>query len=153
MNWAHVHLALNHFPVVGAIGIALLLGLSLLRKSPELTRVSLALFVLLGLVTVLVYLTGGEAEQLVEDLPGVSEARIETHEEISLIATAVVVLGALGALGAMLRWRGPRRLPTGVLAGLFGVSLLASGLMFWTANTGGQIRHSEILPGAAARPD
>lgn len=40
MNWAHVHLSLNHLPVVGTFFGVLLLLLALLRKSEELKRVS-----------------------------------------------------------------------------------------------------------------
>jgi len=46
MNWAHVHLLLNHLPVVGTFFGVLLLLLALLRKSEELKRVSLGVFVL-----------------------------------------------------------------------------------------------------------
>jgi hypothetical protein len=35
MNWAHVHLMINHFPVIGALGAILLLVYALVRKSEE----------------------------------------------------------------------------------------------------------------------
>lgn len=41
MNWVHLHLALNHVPVLGALFGALLLGVGLVRRSDELQRVSL----------------------------------------------------------------------------------------------------------------
>ena len=38
MNIAHLHLMLNHFPVVGSVIVALLLVLALYRRSDELGR-------------------------------------------------------------------------------------------------------------------
>ena len=44
MNLAHVHLLLNHFPVIGMIiGLGLFLG-SLIGKSEDLKRASLLIF-------------------------------------------------------------------------------------------------------------
>jgi asparagine N-glycosylation enzyme membrane subunit Stt3 len=58
MNWAHIHLSLNHLPVVGTFFGVLLLLLALLRKSEELKRVSLGVFVLTALLALPVYFTG-----------------------------------------------------------------------------------------------
>jgi len=63
MNWAHIHLSLNHLPVVGIIFGVLLLLLALLRKSEELKRVSLGVFVLTALIALPVYFTGEPAEK------------------------------------------------------------------------------------------
>ena len=64
MDAAHVHLALNHFPVIGAIIAILLLGYALLKRSDELTRAGLALLFLVGTVAIPVFITGEPAEQL-----------------------------------------------------------------------------------------
>jgi hypothetical protein len=56
MTWAHLHLALNHVPVVG-LPLLLLLAWGLARRSPEVTRASFALLVLLALITIVVQLT------------------------------------------------------------------------------------------------
>ena len=76
MNWAHVHLMLNHIPVVG-IGFAiLLLAVAVVRRSHELTNVALVFVILVSLWAIPAYLTGEPAEEVVEDLPGVSEELI-----------------------------------------------------------------------------
>jgi hypothetical protein len=84
MNWAHVHLMLSHLPVVGTIFGLLLLLLAQLRKSEELKRVSLGIFVLTALLALPVYFTGEPAEKVVEHLPGVTEPLIEEHENAAL---------------------------------------------------------------------
>ena len=143
MSMVHLHLLLNHVPVVGAVLILALLTLAMIRGSSEITKTSLGIAVAIGLVTLMVYFTGEPAEDKVENLAGVSEVMIERHEDAALLATAVAgTFGAL-ALGVLLLFRGRAvpRLATG--ATLVGAVALALS-MAWTANLGGQIRHSEI---------
>ena len=73
----HVHLMLNHIPVLGMVFTSLLLAYALIRDQAELRKAALALFILLALVTPAVYLSGEGAEEGVEHLAGVSEAAIE----------------------------------------------------------------------------
>ena len=153
MSWAHIHLALNHVPVIGLLIVLLLLAVATLRRSTELTRVSYGLLVLLAATAVVVYLTGEPAEELIENLPGFSEALVEEHEEVALIATIGMVVLGLVALVGLVRFRPPRIAPTWYGRGVLFLALLMGGVMMWTANLGGQVRHSEIRAGASATPD
>ena len=150
MPWAHIHLALNHVPVIGLPIVVLLLVWGLVRRNAELIRAAFGLLVLLALVTLVVQLTGEPAEELVEGLPGVLDSIVERHEEAALIGTIGMSGLALLALFGWWRSRGGRTLarwyPGVVLIG----GLLLSGYFGWVANLGGQIRHSEIRPGQAA---
>lgn len=74
MSWGHLHLLLNHVPVIGTLLGLLLLLVAFGRKSEELKKVTLGLFVLIALVTVPVYLTGEPAEEMIENIPGISKA-------------------------------------------------------------------------------
>ena len=150
MSWAHIHLALNHVPVIGLLIVLLLLAVATLRRSTELTRVSYGLLVLLAATAVVVYLTGEPAEELIEDLPGFSEALVEEHEEVALLATIGMVVLGLVALVGLIRFRPPRIAPAWYGRGVLFLALLMGGVMLWTANLGGQIRHSEIRSGSAA---
>jgi hypothetical protein len=86
-----------------------------------------------------VYFTGEPAEELIEHLAGFSEPLVERHEEAALIATiGISILGLSAVAGLTLRvgtWY-----PKAVLL----LTLVVAALMGWTANLGGQIRHSEI---------
>jgi hypothetical protein len=150
MSWAHVHLALNHVPVIGLPIVVLLLLWGLGRRNAEVIRAAFGLLVLLALVTLVVQLTGEPAEELVEGLPGVVDSIVERHEEAALVATVGMSGLGLLALFGWLRFRGgrmlPRWFPPVVLIG----GVLLSGYFGWVANLGGQIRHSEIRPGQAA---
>jgi len=149
MSITHLHLILNHVPVVGIFIGVLLLAYARLRRSDELQRVGLGFFVLLGLVTVAVFFTGEPAEEAVEHLPGFSKAITEQHEEAALAATvALSCIGAL-ALAALVRFR-RKALPAWLGSASLVIAVVASVPIANAANLGGQIRHTEIRGGAAA---
>ena len=149
MSTVQLHLLLNHIPVIGTVIGLCLLAYAALRKDEGLARASLGMFAVLALLAGAVFLTGEPAEEAVEGLAGVSEAMVERHEEAALLST--IALGVLGALslGVLLSFR-RRALPRIVPVILFAAGLLPAGAMAGTANLGGQIRHSEIRPGASA---
>jgi uncharacterized membrane protein len=150
MNWAHIHLLLNHLPLVGTIFGVLLLLLALLRKSEELKRVSLGIFVLTALLALPVYFTGEPAEKVVEYLPGVEEPLIERHENTALFALLMAGGAGVVALAGLILFRRAEKLPGWIVAATLVLSLATSGLMGWTANLGGQIRHTEVRDGFTA---
>jgi uncharacterized membrane protein len=148
MDATHIHLLLNHFPVVGTLigGVIFIAGL--LRREPLLQLTGLATLVVVSLVAVPVFLTGEGAEEAVEHLPGVSGQIIHQHEEWA--EGAIWAIGALGLLSAASFagiWRQLKfaRYSTPAVLLLVVVSFA---LVAKTANLGGQIRHTEIRPGA-----
>jgi uncharacterized membrane protein len=151
MSAVHLHLMLNHLPVVGSLIGILLLAVALLRRSSELAEVTLGLFGLLGAASLAVFLTGEPAEELVEKLPGFSESITHAHEEVAEFATIVMVGFGVLALGALAAFR-RHALPRWVTAGGLALALVAGGLMGYTGYLGGQVRHTEVRAGAGATP-
>ncbi len=153
MNAAHLHIVLNHIPVIGVPFGAVLLIFGLVRRSEEVKRAALLAFVLIALITVPTFLSGKAAEDIVEHLPGVVDDLIEHHEDAALIALiSTSVLGALSLMG--LGWSlvtGKLGLPATVL--LILISLGVSGWLGRTANLGGKIRHTEFRDGTAGVED
>ena len=143
MSIVHLHLLLNHFPVLGAILGAVLLAVALLRRSSELTKVSLAFLALVGVASVIVFLTGEPAQDALEKLPGFSERLVDEHEDVALAATIVTgTIGAL-ALAAMILYR-RRTMPRWVSMLVLVCAVGSSAVMGYTAYLGGQIRHTEL---------
>ena len=146
VNAAHLHLALNHIPVVGAGLGTVLLILGLLLKRNEWIKASWAVFIIAALIAIPTYFSGNEAEELVEDMAGISEPLIESHAEIGFYALlAVESLGSLALLAWIVsRKRGMVPLLTNLTLVL---SFFTAALLGYTANLGGMIRHPEIRPG------
>lgn len=150
MNWAHVHLILNHVPLVGIGFSILLLIVAMLRRSNDLINVALIFVILVALWAIPVYLTGEPAEEVVENLTGISEQLIEEHEEQAELAFIFIeVTGALALISLFGRWYSDKlgRKLTGLT---LLVLLVSGGLMAWTANLGGKINHPEIRSGASS---
>ena len=150
MSWGHVHLLLNHVPVIGTLLALLLLLVAFVRKSEELKKVTLGLFVLIALVTVPVYLTGDSAQEMVENIPGVSKPMIERHEDAALFSLISVEVAGVIALAGLLLFRKNKGLGNLLAIVTLALSLLTGGLLAWTSNLGGQIRHTEISSGVGA---
>lgn len=151
MNAAHLHLILNHFPVLGTLFGIPLFGFALVRRSRDLMQASCGLFVLVAILAVPVYLFGEPAEEVVEHLAGVRHALIERHETWAAAALAGAAgLGLLGLIGLFILRRTPV-LPTWLLSTTTVVLIITAGILVWTANLGGQIRHTEIRAGASSQ--
>jgi uncharacterized membrane protein len=148
MNWAHLHLMLNHVPVLGTVfGLGLLVW-GMLRRNESVQRAALATFGIAAIVAIPVYLTGEPAESAVEHLAGTTEAAIEAHEEAALISLiSLEIVGLIAFAGMVLRKVMALRVATRAALVL---SLVTAGLMARTANLGGRIRHAEIGASAAS---
>ncbi|HUI44944.1 MAG TPA: hypothetical protein VL122_02985 [Nitrospirota bacterium] len=144
INWAHVHLMINHFPVIGVLGGILLLIYALVRKSEEVKMVSFGVFVLIALITIPVFLTGEGAEEVVKHIPGVTETYIGRHEELAELTLVLMeILGVLSLAGlVLLKLRGA--IPIIIVILVLVMSLITATFVGITANLGGQIRHTEI---------
>ncbi len=151
MNPTHLHLVLNHIPVLGPMFALGLLLFAFWRRSEDLKRGALGVATIAALAAIPAYMTGEPAEHTAERLPGVSESLIERHETSAAIAlTGTLLLGALGATG-LIRRRGRHPAPGWFNASLIVTLLTVNFLMAWTANLGGQIRHTEIRANASYR--
>ena len=153
MNPAHLHIVLNHIPVVGIPVAAAVLIYGIIRGSEEVKRVSLLAFLVIALITLPTYLAGQAAEDIVEHLPGVDDDIIHTHEAaatIGLIATSI--LGVLSAVGLVMSFF-IGRLSTPVTILLLLMSVGVSGWLGRVANLGGKIRHTELRTGATFDDD
>lgn len=142
MDSTHIHLLLNHFPIIGTLigGGVMLWGMMLNQKNIK--AVAAAIIIVMAILAVPVYLTGEPAQERVEHLPGVSEAMIEEHEEAAESAIWVLAVAGTASLAALLlQYRSTSRVPFGI-ATLF--TLLAFAAMARVGYYGGQIRHSEL---------
>jgi hypothetical protein len=144
MNSVHLHLLINHVPILGSIFAVLLLAGGLLRKQPAVVRAALVAMVAVALATVPSYLSGEDAEDHVKPLPDVSTILMEEHEAAALPAMLTIEGAGALALLALVMGRGGRAVPEWLPAAVLLFALLGTGLMVRVGNLGGQVRHSEI---------
>jgi len=144
VDFTHLHLLLNHFPILGTlIGLVLFLT-SFFANTQDLRRSSLVIFVVTALLTIPTFMTGIGAQVKMVDQPGISLALIQRHEGAAELAIWFVeITGALALIGLWQSSRPPRPPRWNVLAILI-FSLVGVALMARTGNTGGDIRHGEI---------
>jgi len=149
VNYAHLHLLLNHVPVIGAfVGLGLFL-ISFFGKNEDLRRASYIVFAAIALLTIPAFLSGFGAQQMIKG-PGVSDALITRHESSALLSLWFIELtGSLALIGLWQSQTTARPARWNVAAVLL-FSLLSVGLMARTGNTGGDIRHPEVRPGKEA---
>jgi uncharacterized membrane protein len=148
MNSVQMHLALTHVPViVSFVGLIMLL-VAFFIKNRMLTKTSYMLLLVAGVAALPVFFSGEGTEEAIENLPGVSDAVIERHEEVAKLAMISIAAAGLFAFAALFafRWQVTSRLLKMVVLVL---AVTSGGLMAQTAHLGGQIRHTEIRNGIA----
>jgi uncharacterized membrane protein len=146
MNYAHLHLLLNHFPVIGTIVALGLFLISFVGKNEDLRRSSYIVFAAVALLTIPAFLSGFGAQIMVRG-PGVSDALIDRHESSALLSLWFMLATGTLALVGLWQSQGTSRLPHWNVSAVLVFSLLTVGLMARTGNTGGDIRHPEVRPG------
>jgi uncharacterized membrane protein len=144
MDFPHLHLLLNHIPIIGTmVGVGLFLA-SFFVKADDVRRSSLVLFVVMALLTIPTFMTGVGAQEKIVGDPTVSNALIQRHEgaaELAVWFMEITGAFAVVALWQSIRRTSPARWNTSAIL-IF--SLVTVGLMARTGNTGGEIRHEEI---------
>lgn len=144
MDFTHLHLILNHFPIIGTIIAVFILIYGIFKNYLPVQKVSLALIVVLAIISIPVFLTGEPAEETVENLPGISELLIEAHEEAAEASIWVMEFTGILAFVAFLLISGKRKIATFSVYLVALAGLLSFVMMARTGYLGGQIRHSEI---------
>ncbi len=145
MNAAHLHLVINHVPVLGTVFGLLLFAFAVGRKSDDLRKAAFATFVIVAVMAVVAYLTGEPAEGVLKKLPGMAEGFSEKHEDLAGAAMAGSAVIGVAALVGLVWFQGPRPVKPWFTALMLIAALVVAGLMAYTAYLGGQIRHTEMM--------
>lgn len=147
MNWTHLHLGLNHLPVLGVPFIGLILIIALVRREVAWQRLALCGFVALFWVAFAAKLSGDYAHEQVAKWSDFDHGLMDAHEESADQAVTAIFLLGLVSSAALFLSRGGRLLPKWAIASVLALALASSALLLRTANRGGEIRHPEIRPG------
>ena len=144
MNPAHYHLILNHLPIiVPVIGLLVMVGGHIFQIE-AVKRTAYFIFIFGALCTIPAFATGEGAEETIENIQGISEQLIETHEETAeTFAILSYLLGAISLLGLWANWQ--KKSFATLLS--FSAMIFCGVVLYFakqTGTTGGEIRHTEI---------
>lgn len=144
MNDAHLHLIVNHFPIVGtAIGLLVLI-VGYLIKNQQVKATSLGIFIFSALAAIAANYTGDGAEEIVEKIPGITKSLIHDHEEYAeQFFTLSLILGGAALITLFLQIKKLGLAKYGyILVVILAISSLVSAN--YVGKSGGEIRHTEI---------
>lgn len=150
MNDAHLHLLVNHFPIIGTLfGLGILIA-GMLLKNNSVKNTAYILLVVAALFTALSMGTGEGAEELVENLQNIGKQIIHEHEEIAeKFAILMYVTGFLGLLSLYTSIKN-HKFAKIVSYITLAFALFAAVLAKSVGTSGGEIRHSEIRSNSEA---
>jgi uncharacterized membrane protein len=153
MNAVHIHLLLNHFPILGALFAAGVLLAGILFNERKINQVGLVSMIIFTLLAIPAFLSGGGAEEIMEEYPGISHAAIHDHEESAELALWLMFFAGLVALVSFFLQRTKEHLHRKVSIVSLVFALVAFGFMARAGLTGGEIRHPEISESIAVPYD
>jgi uncharacterized membrane protein len=152
MNFAHLHLMMNHFPIIGTmVGLGLFL-VSLVGKNEDMRRSSYVVFAGIALLSIPAFLSGYGASLAIKDAHGISDALIQRHYGSAMLSLWFVLATGVFSLIALWQYQRPSGPSTWNVAAVLVLSLLSVGLMARTGTTGGDISHAEVRPSDMLSP-
>lgn len=149
MNDAHLHMVVNHFPIIGTIlGLGILIG-GLIFKNNSIKNTAYCLFIVAAIFSFASMNTGEGAEEMAENLPDVTHKIIHEHEEAAeKLAVVLYLLGAISIVGLYMNAK--KNAKANIVSFLaLTVAAVSVFLAQQTGTTGGEIRHTEIRANTA----
>ena len=150
MNGHYIHLLSNHFPIILSITGFVVLTIGLWRHLKTVKQVGLFILLAASLSTIPAYISGEEAEHVVENKAGTSESIMEEHEEEAELAFILTdILGVLAFVALLLSFRDHS---LSVMANriVWLMGLVSLFFLFNVGKSGGQIRRPELRTETAA---
>lgn len=144
MLQTHIHLVVTHLPIFGSILGLVVLLYGIIRNNSEVKKAAYIVFFIAAIGGMIANVTGEEAEEFVEHLPGYSHSVIHEHEEfaekaiVSIVALGLLAIAAFVGESMQKSWAKPL---TWVV--LLGAIVMAS-LTSYTGYLGGHIKHTEV---------
>ncbi len=144
MNDAHFHLVVNHLPIVGLLIGLLVLSAGLIFKKSDIKLTAFGILIFTAIASIFAFYTGEGAEEIVENISGISETLIHRHEEYAeTFFTITLILGAISIIGfiaELKKFKYAKHLAIIVLLLAIAAGISAK----YVATSGGEIRHTEI---------
>jgi uncharacterized membrane protein len=148
MNNAHLHMVVNHFPIIGTILAIGILIAGLLTKNNGVKITSYFVFIISAIFGLMSMATGDGAEELVKDMPNIGWKIIHEHEEIAeKLALLLDVIGVLSVVALYFNFKkNPKEKIVSLI--ILGIAIASLVVIQKVGTSGGEIRHTEIREGS-----
>jgi uncharacterized membrane protein len=144
MNWAYLHVIINHFPIIGVIIGTLVLIAGMVFKNDGVKISGLGTLVFAAFMAVIVDLTGDPAKEAVKGMPDFVQSLIGRHEDVASVALFLIIpAGLLAAVTLYSIYKKEKSVRFLLILTLV-FSLISCAAMGYVGRTGGQIRHTEF---------
>lgn len=144
MDPLHFHLMLNHVPIIATIFSVLVLFFGIYKSEKTVINLALAGFVLSGVFSLVVFLTGNAAIDIVETVEGISLSFVEEHQEAAKMANFISIMVAIVAISGFLVNKFKPAFFANLKWAVVVLGLVSAGFFNYTAFLGAQIHHPEI---------
>jgi hypothetical protein len=144
MNAAQVHLMVVHVPVVGLIGVIILLSLGLLARNEGMLRVGHGFLLLCTACSAAAYLSGPSAWEIISESAPAATDLVSSHAVLGRALLVGLVLASIVTLNALLQIAQGMSTPRWQHGLVLGGAVFLAALAAWTAHSGGLIRHPEV---------
>jgi len=144
MSDAHLHLVVNHFPIIGTIfGLGILIA-GLASKNNAIKNTAYVLFIVAAVFAFASMYTGEGAEEMVEDMPNIGKHIIHEHEELA--EKLAILLYALAAFSIASLYTAVKNHKYAKITSLITLILALGAVVLgsFVGTSGGEIRHTEI---------
>jgi uncharacterized membrane protein len=144
-SWSHWHMLISVFPAFGLLfGLGFYIaGLS--RKNDGVRRTCLALFGLLALLSVPIYLSGTGSMAALSGSPRFSSAAMNTHYIWGTVALGVLVISGIVAVVELLRAQSAGRPAADPYHLVLGLAIVALGVTAFESELGWELNR-DLLP-------
>ena len=148
MNLAHVHIVINHVPSLGSVLGLLLLAAGMYKKSEPIKHFAYFVLVMITMAVLPTYISGAEAQAIVEKNPSYSPGMIQLHQNAAMIT--LIIMTAAGMFAWFGLWEFRRQARSSSLTTICTLisTMCAVVSVLITAYIGGSISHSEIRDAA-----
>lgn len=144
MNGAHIHLVVNHLPIVAVIIGTLVLIAGYLFKNNSIKKTALGINIFSAITSIAAFLSGEPAEEVIENIKNGQEGLIHAHEEFAeLFLILSIILGVISIITLILSIKEKPYAGYGFIV-VLGLSLALIIIGKQVGTSGGEISHPEI---------
>jgi hypothetical protein len=143
-SMAHIHLLVNHFPIIGSYFVAIMFFIALIFKNVFLQKVSLWFFAGCAIFTAIAFASGGGTKAAVQGLPQASTSMIAAHEQAANYGLGIMFIAGVLSLGGIILYSKKPTLPFYYRVSIVVVLLVGIAVLSYVGFLGGQIMHTEI---------